>query len=140
MSVGVFFILIPLLCLLSLHVHGEDFLLMPVELAPVPCNDKAVEKLSRLAVTYINEDRAEGYKFALNRITNVHLHAQVSAQANSAGCHEMLSAGCFYSSFTGREKQLTVSQGRDLGAFLTNLVHYVLQSPRALTLSLENLC
>uniref|UniRef100_A0A3B3YI60 Cystatin fetuin-B-type domain-containing protein n=1 Tax=Poecilia mexicana TaxID=48701 RepID=A0A3B3YI60_9TELE len=41
-----------------------------------PCNDKAVEKLSRLAVTYINEDRTEGYKFALNRIANVYLHAQ----------------------------------------------------------------
>uniref|UniRef100_A0A087XAW9 Si:ch211-262h13.5 n=1 Tax=Poecilia formosa TaxID=48698 RepID=A0A087XAW9_POEFO len=49
---------------------------MPIELAPVPCNDKAVEKLSRLAVTYINEDRTEGYKFALNRIANVYLHAQ----------------------------------------------------------------
>uniref|UniRef100_A0A672HM28 Fetuin-B-like n=1 Tax=Salarias fasciatus TaxID=181472 RepID=A0A672HM28_SALFA len=36
----------------------------------------AVEKLSRLAITYINEDRTEGYKFALNRVTNVHLHAQ----------------------------------------------------------------
>uniref|UniRef100_A0A3Q0RWS1 Si:ch211-262h13.5 n=1 Tax=Amphilophus citrinellus TaxID=61819 RepID=A0A3Q0RWS1_AMPCI len=46
------------------------------ELAPIPCNDKAVEKLSRLAVTYINEDRIEGYKFALNRVANVHLHAQ----------------------------------------------------------------
>ncbi|XP_069560863.1 fetuin-B isoform X1 [Brachyistius frenatus] len=60
----------------SLSVYGEGFVLMPVELAPVPCNDKAVEKLSRLAVTYINEDRTEGYKFALNRIANVHLHAQ----------------------------------------------------------------
>uniref|UniRef100_A0A3B3ZNH2 Cystatin fetuin-B-type domain-containing protein n=1 Tax=Periophthalmus magnuspinnatus TaxID=409849 RepID=A0A3B3ZNH2_9GOBI len=50
--------------------------MMPIELAPIPCNDKAVEKLSRLAMTYINEDRSEGYKFALNRITNVHLHAQ----------------------------------------------------------------
>lgn len=85
MSVGIYFTLILLLCLCSRHVHGDDFLLMPVELAPVPCNDKAVEKLSRLAVTYINEDRTEGYKFALNRIANVHLHAQVSAEANSAG-------------------------------------------------------
>jgi len=55
---------------------------MPIELAPIPCNDKAVEKLSRLAVTYINEDRTEGYKFALNRITNVYLHAQVSTETN----------------------------------------------------------
>uniref|UniRef100_A0A3B4UMP3 Si:ch211-262h13.5 n=1 Tax=Seriola dumerili TaxID=41447 RepID=A0A3B4UMP3_SERDU len=46
------------------------------EPVPTPCNDKAVEKLSRLAVTYINEDRNDGYKFALNRIANVHLHAQ----------------------------------------------------------------
>uniref|UniRef100_A0A8C5GKV6 Si:ch211-262h13.5 n=1 Tax=Gouania willdenowi TaxID=441366 RepID=A0A8C5GKV6_GOUWI len=57
-------------------VCGDGFVLMPVELAPVPCNDKAVGKLSRLAVTYINEDRTEGYKFALNRVANVHLHAQ----------------------------------------------------------------
>ncbi|XP_037530475.1 alpha-2-HS-glycoprotein [Nematolebias whitei] len=76
MDIGTFLLLIPLLSLQSLHVHGEDYLLMPVELAPIPCNDKAVEKLSRLAATYINEDRTEGYKFALNRIANVHLHAQ----------------------------------------------------------------
>ncbi|KAK7127242.1 hypothetical protein R3I94_018431 [Phoxinus phoxinus] len=42
----------------------------------VPCDDKIVEKLSRLAVTYINEDRQTGYKFALNRITNVQAHQQ----------------------------------------------------------------
>ncbi|XP_041862989.1 fetuin-B [Melanotaenia boesemani] len=65
-----------LLSLLTLSAYGGDFVLMPIELAPIPCNDKAVMKLSRLAVTYINEDRTEGYKFALNRITNVHLHAQ----------------------------------------------------------------
>ncbi|XP_072295188.1 alpha-2-HS-glycoprotein [Eucyclogobius newberryi] len=69
----------PLLLLFLSHVllvHGEGLDMMPIELAPIPCNDKAVEKLTRLAVTYINEDRAEGYKFALNRIANVHLHAQ----------------------------------------------------------------
>ncbi|KAG7488104.1 hypothetical protein MATL_G00030970 [Megalops atlanticus] len=47
-----------------------------IELLPLPCNDKNVEKISRLALTYINEDRAVGYKFSLNRISNVHLHAQ----------------------------------------------------------------
>ncbi|RXN13993.1 fetuin-B-like protein [Labeo rohita] len=45
-------------------------------LVHVPCDDKTVEKLSRLAVTYINEDRQTGYKFALNRITNVQAHQQ----------------------------------------------------------------
>ncbi|XP_077390544.1 fetuin-B [Festucalex cinctus] len=64
-------LLIRMMCL-----NVEGLALVPTELAPVPCNDKAVEKLSRLALTYINEDRAEGYKFALNRIANVHLHAQ----------------------------------------------------------------
>lgn len=65
---------------------------MPVELAPIPCNDKAVEKLSRLAVTYINEDRIEGYKFALNRVANVHLHAQVSTKTMLSGkaCRRLL--------------------------------------------------
>ncbi|XP_023250281.1 fetuin-B-like [Seriola lalandi dorsalis] len=67
--------LILLLSLLSV-VYGEGFALAPSEPVPTPCNDKAVEKLSRLAVTYINEDRNDGYKFALNRIANVHLHAQ----------------------------------------------------------------
>lgn len=67
----------------TLRVCGDGFVLMPVELAPIPCNDKAVEKLSRLAVTYINEDRTEGYKFALNRVANVHLHAQVGKNAVS---------------------------------------------------------
>lgn len=62
---------------LSMFSPGACFVLGPIELAPIPCNDKAVEKLSRLAVTYINEDRTEGYKFALNRVANVHLHAQV---------------------------------------------------------------
>lgn len=82
-SVGTF---LPLLSLLSMHnacVHSEDVSLMPTELAPVPCNDKAVEKLSRLAMTYINEDRTDGYKFALNRIANVHLHAQVSTNTQN---------------------------------------------------------
>ncbi|XP_071398560.1 alpha-2-HS-glycoprotein [Centroberyx affinis] len=72
--------LLQLLSLLSiqftLSVYGEGLALAPIELAPIPCNDKAVEKLSRLALTYINEDRADGYKFALNRVANVHLHAQ----------------------------------------------------------------
>ncbi|XP_070765678.1 alpha-2-HS-glycoprotein [Enoplosus armatus] len=71
--------LLLLLSLLSIHTlcaYAEGFALGPIELAPIPCNDKAVEKLSRLATTYINEDRADGYKFALNRIANVHLHAQ----------------------------------------------------------------
>ncbi|KAM6963130.1 alpha-2-HS-glycoprotein 1 [Aplochiton taeniatus] len=48
----------------------------PGGLVPAPCNDRVVEKLSRLAVTYVNEDREEGYKFALDRVANVHLHAQ----------------------------------------------------------------
>lgn len=83
-----------LLHLISLSIHilcvcGEGVVLMPVELAPIPCNDKAVEKLSRLAVTYINEDRSEGYKFALNRIANVHLHAQVSTKTRG-GCKTRL--------------------------------------------------
>ncbi|XP_061154157.1 fetuin-B [Syngnathus typhle] len=65
-----------LLFLQMLCVKVEGSALVPSELAPVPCNDKAVEKLSRLALTYVNEDRANGYKFALNRIANVHLHAQ----------------------------------------------------------------
>ncbi|KAI4898285.1 hypothetical protein NFI96_024414 [Prochilodus magdalenae] len=49
---------------------------MATHLSPVPCNDKSVEKLARLAITYINEDRKTGYKFALNRIFNVHVYPQ----------------------------------------------------------------
>ncbi|XP_029987635.1 alpha-2-HS-glycoprotein [Sphaeramia orbicularis] len=70
------FLLLSLLSIQTLCLDGDGLVLVPIELAPIPCNDKAVEKLSRLAVTYINEDRADGYKFALNRIANVHLHAQ----------------------------------------------------------------
>lgn len=78
--------LLSLLSTLRVRVAAEGSALTPIQLAPVPCNDKAVEKLSRLATTYINEDRAEGYKFALNRVANVHLHAQVStAQKSSLG-------------------------------------------------------
>ncbi|KAG2463144.1 FETUB protein, partial [Polypterus senegalus] len=36
----------------------------------------SVERAARLAVTYINEDRKEGYKFSLNRINNVYVHEQ----------------------------------------------------------------
>lgn len=78
------FLLLP--CLLLLHaefVNGEGFSLTPIQLSPIPCNDKTVEKLSRLAITYINEDRGDGYKFALNRVANVHLHAQVSTATES---------------------------------------------------------
>ncbi|KAK5605617.1 hypothetical protein CRENBAI_009086 [Crenichthys baileyi] len=76
MDICTFLLLISLISLHTFQVKGEGFVLKPIELAPIPCNDKAVEKLSRLAVTYINEDRTEGYKFALNRIANVYLHAQ----------------------------------------------------------------
>ncbi|KAL3047111.1 hypothetical protein OYC64_021356 [Pagothenia borchgrevinki] len=69
-------LLLSLLSIQTLCVYSEGLDLSPIQLAPIPCNDKAVEKLSRLAVTYINEDRTDGYKFALNRIANVHLHAQ----------------------------------------------------------------
>lgn len=110
MDIGGFLLLIPLLFLPSLHAHGEDYLLMPVELAPIPCNDKAVEKLSRLAATYINEDRTEGYKFALNRIANVHLHAQVSAETRRL-------PPSFIFGVIGSERLLMVSQGIDVGAF-----------------------
>ncbi|KAM3875966.1 fetuin-B [Diretmus argenteus] len=75
-SIRTLLLLLPLLSVQTLCVYGEGLALGPPELAPIPCNDKAVEKLSRLAVTYINEDRADGYKFALNRVANVHLHAQ----------------------------------------------------------------
>ncbi|XP_067452462.1 fetuin-B [Thunnus thynnus] len=75
-SICTLLLLLSQLSIQILCVYGEGFSLAPIELNPIPCNDKAVEKLSRLAVTYINEDRAEGYKFALNRIANVHLHAQ----------------------------------------------------------------
>ncbi|XP_030647393.1 fetuin-B [Chanos chanos] len=47
-----------------------------VDLTHVPCDDKNVEKLARLAITHINEDRQTGYKFALNRISNVQLQDQ----------------------------------------------------------------
>lgn len=89
-------LLLPLLLLSSHSVCGrsEELSLTPVELAPVPCNDKAVGKLSRLAMTYINEDRPDGYKFALNRVANVHLHAQVSAAAPTAQERSPLQGGC----------------------------------------------
>ncbi|MED6244433.1 hypothetical protein ATANTOWER_010195 [Ataeniobius toweri] len=76
MDICTILLLISLISLHTFQVKGEGFVLKPIELAPIPCNDKAVEKLSRLAVTYINEDRTEGYKFALNRIANVYLHVQ----------------------------------------------------------------
>lgn len=78
LSINTSFLQLALLFIQTLYLNAEGFALVPTELAPIPCNDKAVEKLSRLAVTYINEDRADGYKFALNRVANVHLHAQVS--------------------------------------------------------------
>ncbi|CAJ1061096.1 alpha-2-HS-glycoprotein [Xyrichtys novacula] len=75
-SICTLLLLFSLLSFQAVNVRCTNFGLSPIELAPIPCNDKAVEKLSRLAATYINEDRTDGYKFALNRIANVHLHAQ----------------------------------------------------------------
>ncbi|XP_074524753.1 fetuin-B [Halichoeres trimaculatus] len=75
-SICTLLLLFSLLSFQAVCVHCTNFGLSPIELSPIPCNDKAVEKLSRLAATYINEDRTDGYKFALNRIANVHLHAQ----------------------------------------------------------------
>ncbi|XP_019388344.1 PREDICTED: fetuin-B-like [Crocodylus porosus] len=40
-------------------------------LYPVPCNARIAEKTARLAISYINEDRTEGYKLSLNRINRV---------------------------------------------------------------------
>ncbi|CAG11553.1 unnamed protein product [Tetraodon nigroviridis] len=79
-------LVLPLLLFYSygVCVRSKELSLTPIELAPVPCNDKAVGKLSRLAMTYINEDRPDGYKFALNRVANVHLHAQqISGNCNT---------------------------------------------------------
>ncbi|XP_068175979.1 fetuin-B [Antennarius striatus] len=73
-SIYTLLLLLSLLSSDTVRVYAEDFARTPI--APVPCNDKAVEKLSRLATTYINEDRDDGFKFALNHIANVHLHAQ----------------------------------------------------------------
>ncbi|KAI3368541.1 hypothetical protein L3Q82_025549, partial [Scortum barcoo] len=60
-------------CLKLCH-HGQIHL--QIINAIIPAVRPHLEKLSRLATTYINEDRTDGYKFALNRIANVHLHAQ----------------------------------------------------------------
>ncbi|XP_075901201.1 fetuin-B [Nelusetta ayraudi] len=72
----IFLLLAGLLLSCADLASADGFSLTPIELSPIPCNDKTVGKLSRLAITYINEDRADGYKFALNRVANVHLHAQ----------------------------------------------------------------
>lgn len=66
--------------LIWIFLTANIFCVLGTNLVHVPCDDKIVEKLSRLAVTYINEDRQTGYKFALNRITNVQAHQQVGKQ------------------------------------------------------------
>ncbi|KAK9974749.1 hypothetical protein ABG768_022826 [Culter alburnus] len=65
-----------MLTLIWIFLTANIFSVLGTNLVHVPCDDKIVEKLSRLAVTYINEDRQTGYKFALNRITNVQAHQQ----------------------------------------------------------------
>ncbi|KAG8003352.1 Alpha-2-HS-glycoprotein [Nibea albiflora] len=72
----------------ELQHSARDLHWRPLNSLPSPVTDKAVEKLSRLAVTYINEDRTFGYKFALNRVANVHLHAQqISGNCNTTILH-----------------------------------------------------
>lgn len=80
----IFLLLAGLLLSCADLASADGFSLTPIELSPIPCNDKTVGKLSRLAITYINEDRADGYKFALNRVANVHLHAQVSSAGHGS--------------------------------------------------------
>lgn len=97
-------LLLPGLLLSCARLVGADgFSLTPIELSPIPCNDKTVGKLSRLAITYLNEDRPDGYKFALNRVANVHLHAQVGTapaagsqtpQAAWGSCHPASAGLC----------------------------------------------
>lgn len=65
-----------MLTLIWIFLATNILCVLGTNLVHVPCDDKIVEKLSRLAVTYINEDRQTGYKFALNRITNVQAHQQ----------------------------------------------------------------
>ncbi|XP_077088082.1 fetuin-B [Siphateles boraxobius] len=65
-----------MLTLIWIFLAANILCVLGTNLVHVPCDDKIVEKLSRLAVTYINEDRQTGYKFALNRITNVQAHQQ----------------------------------------------------------------
>lgn len=72
-----------MLTLIWIFLTANILCVSGTSLVHVPCDDKTVEKLSRLAVTYINEDRQTGYKFALNRITNIQAHQQVGKQC----CH-----------------------------------------------------
>uniref|UniRef100_A0A8C2D2Y6 Si:ch211-262h13.5 n=1 Tax=Cyprinus carpio TaxID=7962 RepID=A0A8C2D2Y6_CYPCA len=65
-----------MLTLIWIFLTANILCVSGTSLVHVPCDDKTVEKLSRLAVTYINEDRQTGYKFALNRITNIQAHQQ----------------------------------------------------------------
>ncbi|XP_056095979.1 fetuin-B [Rhinichthys klamathensis goyatoka] len=65
-----------MLTLIWIFLAANILCVLGTNLVHVPCDDKIVEKLSRLAVTYINEDRQTGYKFALNRITNVQAYQQ----------------------------------------------------------------
>lgn len=65
-----------MLTLIWIFLTANILCVSGTSLVHVPCDDKTVEKLSRLAATYINEDRQTGYKFALNRITNVQAHQQ----------------------------------------------------------------
>ncbi|MBN3322043.1 FETUB protein, partial [Atractosteus spatula] len=65
---------LPFLLLLSARLaaswgHSADIF-------PAPCSDRTVAHRAQLALSYINEDRTEGYKFSLNRVNNVHLHEQ----------------------------------------------------------------
>uniref|UniRef100_A0A671KB61 Si:ch211-262h13.5 n=1 Tax=Sinocyclocheilus anshuiensis TaxID=1608454 RepID=A0A671KB61_9TELE len=59
-----------MLILIWIFLTANILCVSGTSLVHVPCDDKTVENLSRLAITYINEDRQTGYKFALNRITN----------------------------------------------------------------------
>uniref|UniRef100_A0A673ID55 Si:ch211-262h13.5 n=1 Tax=Sinocyclocheilus rhinocerous TaxID=307959 RepID=A0A673ID55_9TELE len=65
-----------MLTLIWIFLTANILCVSGTSLVHVPCDDKTVEKLSRLVVTYVNEDRQTGYKFALNRITNVQAHQQ----------------------------------------------------------------
>lgn len=65
-----------MLTLIWIFLTANILCVFGTSLVHVPCDDKTVEKLSRLAVTYINEDRQTGYKFSLNRVTNIQAHQQ----------------------------------------------------------------
>ncbi|XP_068001223.1 alpha-2-HS-glycoprotein [Melanerpes formicivorus] len=68
--------LVALILLVQLPIHKAAPAAPPAPPAPLGCDDPKAEAVAEVAVSYINDHSRHGYKFAVNRISNIRVLSQ----------------------------------------------------------------